>query len=197
VVSALLFRTAEPCDFPGVQADARSSWSDHAEHGKPVFLLRREVDLIRHNTIGHIRSQSVFKLLRYPPKSLCCIKSLLPYQWNQKTVAFLWGLKNEYQSSRFFISEYEPQEDHIILDIDNYDIKTFLSVNPVILTEKRSKYLVNSNLYELVLSLDGLIRETNEAIRGQRAKNVELAEKNILCFFKIQEECLRCCNNLC
>ncbi len=27
------------CDSPGGQADATSSWSDHAEHGKPVFLL--------------------------------------------------------------------------------------------------------------------------------------------------------------
>ena len=27
------------CDSPGEQADATSSQSDHAEHGKPVFLL--------------------------------------------------------------------------------------------------------------------------------------------------------------
>ena len=61
------------CDFLNVNRDSK-------------------VDLIRHNTIGHIQSQTVFKLLRHPPNSHRCIKTLLPSRWNQIIFAFLWRL---------------------------------------------------------------------------------------------------------
>ena len=57
------------CDFLGVNREIK-------------------VDLTRHNTIGHLRNQSVFKLLRHPPNGFNWVKHT---RWNQ-IFAFLWRL---------------------------------------------------------------------------------------------------------
>lgn len=95
-------------------------------------------------------------------------------------------------SSRIFLHHFgesllHPKFSEFIRYAYNHNIKTFLSVNPVLLTQKHSSELVNSGLYELVLSLDGLTKETNKAIRGKCAENVELAERNILNFLKYRK----------
>lgn len=88
-------------------------------------------------------------------------------------------------SSRIFIHHFgdsllHPNLGKFINYANKNNIKTFLSTNPVLLTERRSKELVDNGLFELVLSLDGVSRNTNAKIRGKAAENVELAEKNIL-----------------
>jgi radical SAM protein with 4Fe4S-binding SPASM domain len=77
-----------------------------------------------------------------------------------------------------------PKLGEFVCYANQHNVKTFLSANPVLLTEKRSREIIDSGLYELVLSLDGLTSNTSAAIRGQAASNVNLAEKNILSFLK-------------
>jgi len=60
-----------------------------------------------------------------------------------------------------------------------HGIQTYLSANPVLLTEPRIRAVVDNGLHELVLSLDGVTGETSAAVRGRAAQNVELAEKRI------------------
>jgi radical SAM protein with 4Fe4S-binding SPASM domain len=88
-------------------------------------------------------------------------------------------------SSRIFLHHFgesllHPKLGEFISYAKNHKIKTFLSANPALLTEKRSKQLVDNGLYELVLSLDAVNNSTNSAIRGKAAGNIELAEINIL-----------------
>lgn len=95
-------------------------------------------------------------------------------------------------SSRIFFHHFgdslmHPKLGEFIRYANQQNIKTFLSANPVLLTEKRSRELVNSGLYELVLSLDGLTCNTSATIRGQAARNVDLAEKNILSFLEYRK----------
>jgi len=92
-------------------------------------------------------------------------------------------------SSRIFFHHFgdsllHPKLGNFIRYANQYNIKTFLSTNPVLLNEGRSRELVDSGLYELVLSLDGITSKTSTTIRGQSARNVDLAEKNILSFIK-------------
>lgn len=92
-------------------------------------------------------------------------------------------------SSRIFLHHFgdslvHPKLGEFVRYANQQNIKTFLSANPVLLTEKRSRELVDNGLYELVLSLDGLTSDTSAAIRGQAARNVDLAEKNILSFLE-------------
>ena len=58
-------------------------------------------------------------------------------------------------------------------------VQTFLSANPSVLTPRRAEALVDGGLHELVLSVDGATAETNEAIRGPAARNVEDAETKV------------------
>jgi radical SAM protein with 4Fe4S-binding SPASM domain len=95
-------------------------------------------------------------------------------------------------SSRIFLHHFgesllHPKLGEFIRYANQRNIKTFLSANPVLLTEKRSKELVDSGLYELVLSLDGLTSDTSAAIRGQAARNLDLAEENILSFLEYRK----------
>jgi len=92
-------------------------------------------------------------------------------------------------SSRIFFHHFgdsllRPKLGKFIRHANQYNIKTYLSTNPILLNQRRSRELVDSGLYELVLSLDGIKSKTSAAIRGQSARNVDLAEKNILSFIK-------------
>lgn len=60
-----------------------------------------------------------------------------------------------------------------------HGVGTYLSANPVLLTDSRVRALVDNGLEELVLSLDGLTAETSALVRGPAASNVELAERRI------------------
>jgi radical SAM protein with 4Fe4S-binding SPASM domain len=88
-------------------------------------------------------------------------------------------------SSRIFLHHFgesllHPKLGEFISYAKKHKIKTYLSANPSLLTEKRSKQLVDNGLNELVLSLDAVNNSTNAAIRGKAVENFELAEKNIL-----------------
>jgi radical SAM protein with 4Fe4S-binding SPASM domain len=61
----------------------------------------------------------------------------------------------------------------------DHGIQSYLSANPVLLTEPRVRALVDNGLHELVLSLDGVTSETSAAVRGRAAQDVELAEARI------------------
>jgi MoaA/NifB/PqqE/SkfB family radical SAM enzyme len=92
-------------------------------------------------------------------------------------------------SSRIFLHHFgdsllHPELGECIRYAYTHNIKTFLSANPILLTEKRSRELVDNGLYELIFSLDGLTSDTSAAIRGQAAKNVVLAEEKILSFLE-------------
>lgn len=96
-------------------------------------------------------------------------------------------------SSRIFLHHFgesilHPKLGDFILFANQQGIKPYLSTNPVFLTPKRSQVLVDNGLYELMFSLDGLTGETNAAIRGEAAKNVELAEENILYFLEYRRK---------
>lgn len=58
-------------------------------------------------------------------------------------------------------------------------IRTYLSANPILLTEPRIRALVDNGLHELVLSLDGVTGETSATVRGPAALDVERAEERI------------------
>jgi radical SAM protein with 4Fe4S-binding SPASM domain len=95
-------------------------------------------------------------------------------------------------SSRIFFHHFgdslmHPKLGEFIRYANQRNIKTFLSANPILLTEKHSRELVDSDLYELVLSLDGLTSETCATIKGEAARDVDLAEKNILSFLKFRK----------
>lgn len=66
-------------------------------------------------------------------------------------------------------------------------IQAYLSANPVLLTEKRSRALVKSGLHELVLSLDGVTAETSALVRGRAAADVDLAERRIKTLLDVRE----------
>jgi len=68
----------------------------------------------------------------------------------------------------FFIGEATKRE-----------IGGYLSANPVLLTKQRIHAIVDNQLREINLSLDGITDDTSEAVRGKAARNVKLAEKRI------------------
>lgn len=87
-------------------------------------------------------------------------------------------------SSRIFLHHFgdslvHPELPAFIKYANQHHIKTFLSTNAALLTEERARALVDSGLHELVISLDGVTAETNAAIRGPAARNVENAESRI------------------
>lgn len=88
-------------------------------------------------------------------------------------------------SSRVFFHHFgdslvHPRLGELVRYANQQGIQTFLSANPVLLTEQRSREIVDNGLCELVLSLDGLTGDTSAAIRGEAARDVDLAEKRIL-----------------
>lgn len=60
-----------------------------------------------------------------------------------------------------------------------HGIRTYLSANPILLTPDRISALVESELDELVLSLDGVTSETSSSVRGLAAANIDLAEERV------------------
>jgi len=70
----------------------------------------------------------------------------------------------------------------------DHGVKSYLSTNPALLTESRSKELVDSGLHELVLSLDGLTPDTSAAVRGKAARNVLDAERKIAWLVEYRHE---------
>jgi len=95
-------------------------------------------------------------------------------------------------SSKIFLHHFgdsllHPKLADFIRYANQYGIKTFLSANPALLTKRRAQELIDSGLYELTLSLDGLTNETSEAIRGNAARKVDLSEENVLFFLKYRD----------
>lgn len=87
-------------------------------------------------------------------------------------------------SSRIFLHHFgdslmHPELPTLIRSAAQHDIKTFLSTNPILLTNDRARGIVDSGLHELVISLDGVSPETNLAIRGRAASDVARAEEQI------------------
>ena len=69
----------------------------------------------------------------------------------------------------------------------SHGIKTYISGNPILLTEKRAGDLIDAGLHELVLSLDAFTSTTSAAIRGNAARNVEAAEQRIRTFLQLRK----------
>lgn len=85
-------------------------------------------------------------------------------------------------TSRVFLHHFgdsllHPELGAFIRYAEDRKIQTYLSANPVLLTERRIRALVDNGLHELVLSLDGVTPETSAVVRGDAARNVELAER--------------------
>jgi radical SAM protein with 4Fe4S-binding SPASM domain len=88
-------------------------------------------------------------------------------------------------SSKIFLHHFgdslvHPQLGEFIRFADRHRIATYLSTNPILLTDDRIHELVDSGLHELVISLDGYTNATSSVIRGRAAANVEEAERRIL-----------------
>lgn len=71
----------------------------------------------------------------------------------------------------------------------DHGVRTYLSTNPILLTSKHIRELVNSGLHEIVLSLDGVHSETSEAIRGKAARDVAEAERRLLELLEYRRQC--------
>lgn len=69
-----------------------------------------------------------------------------------------------------------------------HGLRTYLSANPILLTEKKITELVDCGLHELVLSLDGVSAETCTAVRGRAARDIEKAERRINALLKYRHE---------
>lgn len=96
-------------------------------------------------------------------------------------------------SSRIFLHHFgdslvHPRLADFIRYASRHNVKTYLSTNPILLTEERIRGLVDSGLHELVISLDGVSSETSATIRGRAANNVEEAERKILALLKYRQE---------
>lgn len=68
-----------------------------------------------------------------------------------------------------------------------HSLRTYLSANPILLTERNIIDLVDGGLHELVLSLDGTTPETSAAIRGKAARDVEEAERRVHALLEYRE----------
>jgi radical SAM protein with 4Fe4S-binding SPASM domain len=87
-------------------------------------------------------------------------------------------------TSRFFMHHFgdslvHPDLGYFIGEATRRGINGYLSANPVLLTKQRIHAIVDNQLHEINLSLDGVTDETSEAVRGRAARNVALAEKRI------------------
>lgn len=72
-----------------------------------------------------------------------------------------------------------PQLGEFVKYAEEHGVWTYLSANPALLTERRIRALVDNGLHELVLSLDGVTPDTSALVRGEAARDVELAEARI------------------
>jgi radical SAM protein with 4Fe4S-binding SPASM domain len=87
-------------------------------------------------------------------------------------------------TSRFYMHHFgdsllHPDLGEFIGEATRRGISGYLSANPVLLTKTRIHAIVDNQLRELNLSLDGVTPETSELVRGRAARNVQLAEKRI------------------
>jgi radical SAM protein with 4Fe4S-binding SPASM domain len=87
-------------------------------------------------------------------------------------------------TSRFYMHHFgdslvHPDLGYFIGEATRREIHGYLSANPVLLTKPRIHAIVDNQLHEINLSLDGVTSETSEAVRGRAARNVALAEKRI------------------
>jgi radical SAM protein with 4Fe4S-binding SPASM domain len=80
-----------------------------------------------------------------------------------------------------------PNQELYIDYCEKHGITTRMSINPLLLTEERSKKLLKSNLAELYISLDGGDDESYKAIRGQAADYAKAIE-NIKRFAQLKTE---------
>jgi MoaA/NifB/PqqE/SkfB family radical SAM enzyme len=69
-----------------------------------------------------------------------------------------------------------------------FNVRTYLSANPILLSELRIRELVDAGLHELVLSLDGATAATSEAVRGRAARDVAEAERRILSLLAYRQQ---------
>lgn len=72
-----------------------------------------------------------------------------------------------------------PDLGSFIAAAGQYNIRTHLSANPILLNKSRIEAIVDNGLHELVLSLDGVTSETSARVRGVAARNVKLATQRI------------------
>jgi radical SAM protein with 4Fe4S-binding SPASM domain len=87
-------------------------------------------------------------------------------------------------TSRFYMHHFgdslvHPDLGYFIGAATQKGIGGYLSANPVLLTKQRIHAIVDNQLHEINLSLDGVTPETSEAVRGKAARNVKLAERRI------------------
>lgn len=78
-----------------------------------------------------------------------------------------------------------PEQEKFIDYCEENGITTRMSINPLLLTEERSKKLLDSQLAELYISLDGGDNESYRAIRG-RAADYDKAVVNIRRFVEMK-----------
>lgn len=95
-------------------------------------------------------------------------------------------------SSKIFLHHFgdslvHPKLGAFIHYANQYRIKSFLSTNAALLTEKRARDLVDSGLSELVVSLDGVSALTNIAVRGRAAQDVDDAERKVRFLLKYRQ----------
>ncbi|MCI0432824.1 MAG: SPASM domain-containing protein [Gemmatimonadetes bacterium] len=67
-------------------------------------------------------------------------------------------------------------------------MRTFLSANPILLTDPRIRAPVDNGLSELVVSLDGATGKTSARVRGPAARNIALAEQRLLALMEYQRQ---------
>lgn len=89
------------------------------------------------------------------------------------------GFSSDIFLHHFGDSLVHPELGDLIRFASQLGIRCYLSTNPILLTEERSRQLVDSGLHELVISLDGATPQTSAAIRGPAARNIEKAEAQI------------------
>jgi radical SAM protein with 4Fe4S-binding SPASM domain len=81
-----------------------------------------------------------------------------------------------------------PKLGSFIEHASRHGIKTYLSTNPILLTDARIRALVDSGLHELVISLDGASSETSATIRGKAARDIEEAERRIHALIRYRQD---------
>ena len=81
-----------------------------------------------------------------------------------------------------------PQIGEYIRLARQHGLRTYLSANPILLSDKRIRDLVDCGLHELVLSLDGVSAEISAAIRGKAAHNIGEAEQRVHALLKYRKE---------
>src|ERR1700691_3636671 len=79
-------------------------------------------------------------------------------------------------TSRFYLHHFgdsllHPELGDFIGEARRRGILGYLSANPVLLTRQRIHAVVDNQLHELNLSIDGMTGETSQAVRGRGAHN--------------------------